>query len=142
MAMFIKFDGIEGEATHRDHRGEISIDSFNWGHTNPTTVGGGGGGSSSKASPVLALKCASGQHIKEAVLTVRKAGGRKGEPYMTIVLKDVIISSFEQSSDGGSSAAEQLSLNFTKIEYKHFYEDADGSVKSTTFTWDIKKNTP
>jgi type VI secretion system secreted protein Hcp len=98
--------------------------------------------SSSKASPVLALKCASGQHIKEAVLTVRKAGGRKGEPYMTIVLKDVIISSFEQSSDGGSSAAEQLSLNFTKIEYKHFYEDADGSVKSTTFTWDIKKNTP
>ena len=36
---FIKIKGVEGEAMHDKHAGEIEIYSFSWGASNPTTVG-------------------------------------------------------------------------------------------------------
>ena len=44
----------------------------------------------SKASPKLWLACASGQHIKSAILTCRKAGGGQQEFYK-ITLTDVLV---------------------------------------------------
>lgn len=155
MPIYIKFDGIDGEVVQQDHKGEILLDSWSWGIHQSAAAGGGGGGAgkasfsdlsimcaSSKASPVLALRCASGQHIKDAHLTVAKRVRGREETYLTIQLSDVLITSFEPSSDGGSSATESLSLNFTKIEYKYYSREADGSVKTTVFTWDLKRNTP
>ena len=70
----IKFDGVEGESTHQDHKGEIEVLSWTWGVSNASGVvsgGGSGRGKASpgefhlthtydKASPVLAKKCAQG----------------------------------------------------------------------------------
>ena len=154
MPMYIKFDGIDGEAIQPDHRGEIVIDSWGWGISQSTSVGGGGGAgkasfsdlsimcASSKASPVLALACASGKHIKDAHLTVTKRVRGREEPYLTITLKDVLISSFQPSSDGASSSGETMSLNYEEIKYTQFSREADGSVKTTVFTWNLNRNTP
>ena len=30
----IKFDGVEGESTHKDHKGEIEVLSWSWGVNN------------------------------------------------------------------------------------------------------------
>ena len=155
MPIYIKFDGIDGEVVQQDHKGEILLDSWSWGIHQSIAAGGGGGGagkvsfsdlsvmcSSSKASPVLALRCASGQHIKDAHLTMTKRVRGREETYLTIELKDVLISSFQPSSDGASSAGETMSLNYEKIKYTQFSREADGSVKTTVFTWDLKRNTP
>jgi type VI secretion system secreted protein Hcp len=70
-----------------------------------------------KASPSLFKACATGKHIPTATLTVRKAGSKT--PYLTITLKNVLVSSYQLGGSGGGKATESLSLNFTKIEYKY-----------------------
>ena len=81
----IKFDGVEGEATHKDHKGEIELLSWSWEVTQTAgaaTGGGSGRGKATpgefvishvydKASPVLAKHCAAGKHFKDAKLTAR-----------------------------------------------------------------------
>ena len=85
---FLKIDGIPGESADKVHKDEIDLVAFSWGETNTgqATTGGGGAGRSvaqdfhfvhhvDKATPLLFFACASGQHIKTAILTCRKAGG-------------------------------------------------------------------
>jgi type VI secretion system secreted protein Hcp len=88
---FLKIDGVDGESQDSRHQGEIELLSFSWGESQAGNVAHGGGGGAgkvsmqdfhftmrlSKASPKLMLSCASGQHIKSAVLTLRKAGGEQ-----------------------------------------------------------------
>ena len=90
------------------HKGEIDLESFSWGETNQGTAAAGGGGGAgkvsmqdfhfvtrvNKASPVLFLSCASGKHIKEAILTVRKAG-KDQQDYLVFKFKDVLVSSYQ-----------------------------------------------
>jgi len=38
----IKFDGVEGESTHTDHKGEIELLSWSWGVSNASMGSGGG----------------------------------------------------------------------------------------------------
>ena len=85
---FLKFDGIKGESTDSKHKDEIDVESWSWGETQTGTQGPGGGGGAGKvqmqdfhfvmqlnrSSPLLAKACATGQHIKSATLTTRKAG--------------------------------------------------------------------
>ena len=40
----IKFDGVDGEATHKDHKGETEVLSWSWGVSNASAVSGGGSG--------------------------------------------------------------------------------------------------
>jgi type VI secretion system secreted protein Hcp len=112
---FLKIDGIEGESADRRHKGEIQIDSFSWGVSNPSSIGSGSGGAGAgkvsysdlsftamfgKHSPQLVRACATGKHFPEAVLTGRKAGGGQQE-YLKIELKDVLVSSY---ATGGTSS--------------------------------------
>ncbi len=85
---FLKIDGVEGESQDAKHKNEIQVLSFSFGESQAGTMAFGGGGGAgkvqmqdfhfmmnvNKASPKLFLKCATGEHIKNAVLTARKAG--------------------------------------------------------------------
>jgi type VI secretion system secreted protein Hcp len=154
---FIKFDGIKGESTDAKHKDEIDVESWSWGETHPGPPGGAGGGAGAgkvsmqdfqfimkwnKASPNLMKACATGQHIKMATLTARKAG--KGQQdYLTFKLHDVLVSSFQT---GGSEATDfpptdQVSLNFAKIEVEYKPEKSDGSLGAgVLFRYDLKTN--
>ena len=104
----LEIDGIKGESNDSKHPGTIEVDSFSWGETNAGSHGSGGGGgagkvnfqdlhfttSVNKSSPLLALACATGQHIKKAVLFVRKQGGDQQEFY-TITMEDLLVSSYQ-----------------------------------------------
>ena len=70
-----------------------------------------------KASPKLMLACATGKHIKETVLVVRKAGG-SGDELMRVKLHDVLVSSYQIGGSGSDVPTEELSLNFSKIEFQ------------------------
>jgi type VI secretion system secreted protein Hcp len=132
---FLKIEGIEGDSTDRDHKGEIEILSWSWGETNTGTSNTGGGGGAgkvsmqdfhftmqvSKASPELMLACATGKHFREATLTARKAGGERAAEFLKIKLTDVLVSSYE--TDGNTKDKEaplpvdQIALNFVKIDF-------------------------
>jgi type VI secretion system secreted protein Hcp len=111
----------------------FEIQSFSFG-AGATSAGGGGGGGTGKtavheieitkwfdkASPRLAKYCIHGVHIKEAILTMRKAGGTGGQlqVYLEYKLNNVLVSGF-QTSSGGDRPTESLSLNFTKLAVKY-----------------------
>lgn len=134
--VFLKFDGIEGEATAPGITNAIELLSFSVGHSRSN--------SSSppvlkdivvvkaldKSSPKLAEVCAAGQHIPKAVLTCRKAGGSTND-YYTITLEDCFITSYTVSGSGGGGGSEPLptesvSFNYTKIEWKYQKQDPAG----------------
>jgi type VI secretion system secreted protein Hcp len=127
---FLKIDGIPGESKDAKHRNEIDILSFSWGETNPPDRAAGGGGKvqlqdfhfvmrTQKSSPALMLACASGQHLKEAVLTCRKAGRVPFEFYK-ITLTDILVSSFQTGGSGGQVLPlEEVSFNFIKGEFQY-----------------------
>lgn len=152
---FLKLDGIDGESTDDRHRGEIEILSFSWGAKIAGAHGTGGGGgagkvsfqdlhftaTSSKASPKLFLSTATGQHIKEAVLTVRKSGERQDDYYI-VKLSDVLVSSYQAGgAQGGDLPSDQVSLSFAKIEFSYTPQNADGRPGTLVKAcYDVKSN--
>ncbi len=156
---FLKFDGIKGESTDAKHKDEIDIESWSWGATRARPAGSSGAGAGAgkvamqdfhfvmklnKASPLLMRACATGQHIKTATLTGRKAG--KGQQdYLTFKFHDVLVSSYQT---GGFEHADvvpidQVSFNFAKIEVEYKQQKPDGSlVSGGQFKFDLKANKP
>src|SRR5499427_9037261 len=153
---FLKIDGIEGESADHKHKGEIDIDSWSWGEHQSGTHGAGGGGGAgkvsmgdfhfvmrvNKASPKLMLACADGEHIKKAVLTCRKAGKEQQE-FLKITMSDLLVSSFQTGGSGQSDVVpqEQISLNYSKIEFEYKEQKADGTLGGAVKAgWDVKAN--
>ena len=103
--MFLKLTDIEGEAQDDSHGKETDVLAWSWGLSQSGTFHVGGGGGSGKAnfqdisvtkyvdksSMTLMGKIASGEHIDEATLIVRKAGGKNPLEYIKIVMKKVRI---------------------------------------------------
>ncbi len=137
---FLKIDGIEGEAQDKTHKNEIQLESFSWGETNAGSMGAGGGGGSgkvamqdfhfvmktNKASPKLMLACATGEHIKNGVLTCRKAGKEQQE-YLKYTFTDLLISSF-QIGGGEITPTEQVSFNYSQVQMDYKEQKADGTL--------------
>lgn len=157
--LFLKLDGIPGESRDDKHKDEIDLVAFSWGVDQRGEGGRPGGGRpggagrpgrpdfrafsfqmrASKASPVLFLACASGKHIKEAMLSVRKAGGRPLE-YVKIKFTDVVVTSFEQTS-GDEAPAEMVAFDFGGIDFAYTSQDASGGPGPVTQTgWDLSQN--
>jgi type VI secretion system secreted protein Hcp len=154
MQYFLRVDGIQGESSDDKHKGEIDVLSWSWGETQPTPAGPGGGGAGkvemsdltvvahvSKASPRLLLACASGKHIKSAVLTGRKAGKGQQE-FLTFSLTDILVSSYQTGASASSEPpTDSVSLNFAKIQVEYKEQKADGSLgASIKVGWDRKTN--
>jgi type VI secretion system secreted protein Hcp len=153
--MFFKIDGIKGESADGKHKEEIDVLSWSWGLSQSGTAHMGGGGGSGKVnvndlsftkyidkgSPDLYLFCCQGKHLKDAKLTVRKAGGNPLE-YLVITLEDVIISSITPGGSGGEDRLmEQVSLNFGKVKVDYVEQTNTGGAGATPkMGWDIQKN--
>jgi len=153
--MFLKLDGIKGESADSKHKDEIHIESFSWGMAQTGTHGAGGGGGAGKvsvrdiaitkfvdkSSPLLTLNCANGAHIKEALITVRKAGEKPLE-YLKIKLTDILISSVSFNGDANEKLNESVSLNFAKFQVEYQEQGPDGNAKGGPIMmgWDVKSN--
>ena len=154
---FLKIEGIEGESTQKGHEKEIEIQSWSFGVSNAGSFAGNMGGGSgkasfqdihvtvpiSKASPKLWLACATGEHIKSALLTARKAGKTQQE-YLKIKMSDLLVSSYQNGASEGSGVmpTDQISLNFTKFEIAYAPQKIDGSLEAYINTgYDLKKGT-
>jgi type VI secretion system secreted protein Hcp len=153
---FLKIDGIDGESQDSKHKAEIDVLSYSWGAAQVGTAATGGGLGSgkvnvhdihfvmkvNKASPKLFLATCSGEHIKKAVLTARKAGKDQQE-YLKVTMSDLIVSSYQTGGAGGMDPipTEQCSLNFSKIEVEYKEQKPDGTLGGATKSgWNVKEN--
>lgn len=146
----IKFDGVSGEATHKDHKDEIEVLSWNWGAHNDSGLAGGGSGKGrgvaenfhfvhkyDKASPVLAKQCAAGKHFGSVALTARKSGeGQKD--FLKISMKEVFITNVQPSGASGGDIMESVSMTYKDIEFAYKPQDDKGGLGGEVkFGWDL-----
>ena len=152
--IFAKIGDIKGESLDDKHKDEIEVLSFSWGVTNAQVVSGGGGGAAGKAtfqdltivhtldkaSPALLKACATGTHIKDAIITHRKAGKGQQE-YLIVKLNDVIITGVSHGGAAGQPISENVTLAFAKIDLQYKPQKPDGSLDAgVDFKFDIKSN--
>jgi type VI secretion system secreted protein Hcp len=151
--IFAKIGDIKGESLDDKHKDEVEVLSWSWGVSHPEAISPGGGTGAGKASfndfnfshhidrasPTLLKACATGEHIKEATITARKAGKGQQE-FLIIKMNDVIVTSV---ASGGSAevgaTAENVVLRFAKVDLEYKPQKADGSLDAGVhFKYDIK----
>ena len=153
--IFAKIGTIQGESTDVNHKSEIEVLAWSWGVMQSGSMAYGGAGGTrqatfndftfthhvDKATPLLLKACAVGTHIPEGTITVRKAGKGQQE-YLIIKMTDVLITSVAMSvAEGAATTAENVTLQFAKVDLEYKPQKADGSLDvGLHFKYDIKAN--
>lgn len=147
---FIKFDGVEGESSNKDHKGEVEVLSWSWGIASAGQVGDTSTGKGKtvagplsfehlydKASPMLAKHCAAGKLFKTVVLKSRKVGeGQKD--FLQVSLKEVQVTSVQPSGADGGEITEAVTLTYRDIEFAYKPQDGKGGLGGDVkFGWDV-----
>ena len=148
--MFLKIEGVDGESKDKTHGKEIDILSLSWSgalqSAKASTTGRGSldvfavTKSIDKATTKLVEALLTGQHIAEAKIVVRSAGGNPVE-YLKYTLKDIMVSIY---STGGSSGedrpTESVSFSYGKVEVEYTELNPDGTPKQVIVQgWDAAK---
>ena len=147
MALFIKFDGVDGEANDKDHKNWSDLLSFSWGLHK---AGAGATGQTrrrgvvtvedvvitkefDKASPKLAESVCSGKIFPKVELHDTATYGEGRATFLKYELKNVMVGSHNVSAAGGGDAVptETLSLSFEEVKQTYVEFDAKGSKKGT-----------
>jgi len=158
---FLKIATIPGESSDDKHKEWIEILSYHWGasqaQAGPTSMTGAHTGQRvdisdfsivkqlDKASPLLFMKCCTGEHISDVTLELSKAvGGVQGVKYMTYKFSDAIVASVRPggSSQGGDAAPlEEVSFRFSKVNIEYVPIDKQGKPQGQIPAgWDLASN--
>ncbi len=154
--IFLNIKDIEGESTATGHEKEIVVDSWSLGLSNTVIREGGGGARAGKvkfndiqitkridkSTPLLMMAASSGQPVPQAVLTISKRGEDKPVDYITITLKDVLITSIQLSGDSGDGQmSEDITINFGEIQFEYAQQKPDGTFeKPIKYGWNLLEN--
>jgi type VI secretion system secreted protein Hcp len=154
---YLKLDGCEGESQKEGHLKEIELVSWSWsGHNSGSFASNTGGGTGkfssndismqalvSKASSKLIQACTKGSHIDKGILSCRKSGGdTKPYDYLKLTFEHCLVSSYGTGgSEGNETLVDSFTLNFSKVTYEYFVQDASkGTVSSTgSISYDLAK---
>ena len=154
-AIFVKFDGIDGESTEARHTKWSDVLSVSEGISRPDT---GTAGSTrtrgaaqykdiviskelDKASVKLREALALGRVIPTVEIEVTATYGGARVTYFKYELKNVLISSFQMDASGNDQAGppvESVSLNFEEITITYTeYDDAGAKKGDVVFTYQV-----
>ena len=133
MAIYLKYDGIDGDATHEEHDKWITVESLQWGvgRAIATAVGSTMNREASEpsvaevtiaksmdtSSVYLFQEACTGQVGKEVKIHLVSTGS-PGQTYLEYILQDTLVSGYSVSS-GGDRPSESVSLNFNKVMMKY-----------------------
>ena len=155
--MFLKLEGarsgkVLGESADELHLNEIDIVGWSWGMTTSNAMTGSGAGSKSALSAISFSKLVDSataplmsvmrnhELIKEAKLTVRKAGGVQLE-FLIITIMQGRIVSYQIAAPTGPVVSEEFSIAFEKIEVEYKAQAQTGGAKGGTFMFSAEART-
>jgi len=159
MAVFAKYDGVDGEAKDDKHKKWVDVLAIDWGMHKP---GGGATGQSrrrggaviedvtltveyEKATPKLQEKCLMGEVIPKLEIeqTATYSGNRA--TYLKYELKNVMITSCQVNASGNDDAGPPtvvLGNNFEEVKVTYTEMDKDGSNKGNVeYNWKVEEGT-
>ena len=153
MSIFARIGAIKGESHDVRHKDEIEVLSWAWGVSQSGNLGHGGGGGAGKASfhdfvfthhvdkasPLLMKACATGEHVKDATITVRRAGAGQLD-HLIVTMTDVLVTSVSTTVGAdGDTTLESVVLAFAKVDLEYKPQKPNGSLEAGIhFTYDIK----
>ena len=83
------------------------------------------------------LHSCKGTHIPEALLSVRKAGGKQDD-YLTIKMEKVLVTSVMPAGTETDDGIETLTLNFEKVSYDYKPQKEDGTLDAaSSLVWNV-----
>ena len=140
--MFMKIEDIKGESQAPGHEDEIDILAWSWGTNHSAVMRPNSPTRYSNtatnmdmtfskkmdaSSSDLFRACNNGKHLGD-ILVLSVDESRNLEPYLTIMFFDVTCTSYRVSSSGDDPVpTENVTLNFSKIEFKYQEQKDDGS---------------
>lgn len=156
MALFIKFDGIDGEAQDKDHKNWSDILSLSWGLHR---AGAGATGQTrrrgvvtvedvvctkeyDKSSPKLAEAVCGGKVFPKVEIHDTSTYGEARATFLKYELKNVMVTSYQTSAAGAGDAVptESMSLNFEEVKQTYIEYDSKGSKKGNVeMTWKVSE---
>jgi type VI secretion system secreted protein Hcp len=140
---------VKGEATTPGHEEHINVLSWQWGVSAASSLDATAatarrswralsvtkGIDSATTSLMAAL--ATNDEVKEAVLTMRRAGGN-AQDYFTITLKEARLIQIEHSVAASGDTQEELRIAFRKVEVEYRQqEQSGGRGAASVFSDDI-----
>jgi len=144
--IFLKIDGIEGEALDDKHKNEIELSMWKWHVKQESSMQSGSGLGSGKvsvsnlefehfidkSSPNLMKYCMTGKHIPQAVLTMRKPGGTALE-YLKYTMKDLIVALVAPTGSRADEMAprEMVQLSFSTVTQEYVVQNQQGGSGGT-----------
>jgi type VI secretion system secreted protein Hcp len=156
MALFIKFDGIDGEAKDKDHKSWSDLLSMSW---SVSKAGGGATGQTrrrgvatvddvqitkelDKSSPKLAEAVLTGKVFPKVEIHNTATYGEGRATFLKYELKNVAVTSHSITASGGGDAVphENMSLNFEEVKKTYVEYDEKGSKKGNVeMTWKVEE---
>ena len=140
-------DSIRGDTQDKEFAPKHGIDvlAWSWGesYSGSTHVGGGAGAGKvniqdlsltkyvDTATTALMRSLATGSHIPEVKLTVRRTGNGPGgqKHYLEITMTDVLFTSLSTGGSGGEDRfTENVTLSFAKLNFEYFAPDVNGAT--------------
>jgi type VI secretion system secreted protein Hcp len=134
---------LKGESTAVDHKEEIVVQGWSWGLAATSALGSAQatGRRSYKnlsvtkrldsASTALMSVLATNDEVKEAKLTMRKAGEGQRD-YFTIKLSNARVSSLDIECGENGDAIERITFSFTKVQVDYEAQQNSGQRGSGT----------
>lgn len=152
-AVFVKFDGVDGESQDKDHRGWSDLLSFSQGQYVPPSQGPAGRTTPvfeevvlkkelDKSSPKLAEAACKGTSFPKVEIHVTRTFPDAGRvTYYTCELKNVRVMSYHV---GGSTQdtipVDEISLNFGAIKATYTETDSKGQAGGNVeYTWKVEE---
>lgn len=152
MAIYLKYEGIDGEATHDKHSKWIDVSSLQFGVGRGIATPSGSTANREASEPSISEVTISKQldasSSKLLVEACTGAAGKKveihlvstgspGNTYVEYTLHNALISGYSISS-AGDRPSESVSINFTKIEFKQTpYDQANKAGTPVTVSYDL-----
>ncbi|MBM3148413.1 MAG: type VI secretion system tube protein Hcp [Deltaproteobacteria bacterium] len=157
MALFIKFDGVDGESNDKAHKGWSDLLSFSWGLHK---AGAGTTGATrrrgvvtvedvvvtkqyDKSGPKLAESVCIGKIFpKVEIHDTTTYGEGNRAVFLKYELRNVMVSSHNVSAAGAGDAVptESLSLNFGEVKQTYVEYDAKGNKKGNVeMSWKVEE---
>ncbi|WP_439271943.1 Hcp family type VI secretion system effector [Pseudochrobactrum sp. HB0163] len=145
MGIYLKIDGVDGGATHEQHKNWIDISGIDFNISRYITSVSGAvsnregvqpafsdlhlGKRYDKASLKLKQLAASGLASKKALIHFVTTGD-PGETYLEITLNNALISNYSLTCGKDYMPEESFSLNYTEVEWKFTEYDENNKAQS------------
>jgi type VI secretion system secreted protein Hcp len=121
---------VKGESVSPGHEDDIEVTAWQWGVSANAALGGTAATarrsyqaltvhkSLDTATTALLAALATNDEVKEARLTLRRAGGEQ-EDFFSITLKDARIASLQHSGETDGGTRETVTIAFTKVQVEY-----------------------